>query len=218
LGTLGETITIDANELEEAPSHLSSNEAAALPLTGLTAWRATMTKSGNAKPGRNILVTGIGGGVAIMAVLFAVAAGANVYVSSGSEEKLKRAKELGAKGGVNYKEKDWDKKLLAMLPKERKQLDAIIDGAGSDIVEKGARMLKVCTTTVFALTRTYTFIGWRRHLHIRHDCISKDELHHARCPEEHRSPRIDHGIQEGIRGYGQIRQREEPQACYLTSV
>jgi NADPH:quinone reductase-like Zn-dependent oxidoreductase len=142
LGTLSETVTIDATELEEAPTHLSSAEAAALPLTGLTAWRATMSKAANAKPGRNILVTGIGGGVAIMAVLFAVAAGANVYVTSGSEEKLQKAKALGAKGGVNYKEKDWDKKLLAQLPKERKQLDAIIDGAGSDIVQKGARMLK----------------------------------------------------------------------------
>ncbi|KAK5175529.1 uncharacterized protein LTR77_000668 [Saxophila tyrrhenica] len=142
LGTLGETVTIDAAELEEAPTHLSSVEAAALPLTGLTAWRATMVKSGNAKPGRNILITGIGGGVAIMALLFAVAAGANVYVTSGDAEKIKKAKDLGAKGGVNYKEKDWDKQLREMLPKDRKQLDAIIDGAGSDIVDKGSKMLK----------------------------------------------------------------------------
>ncbi len=144
LGTLGETVTIDASELEEAPAHLSSVEAAALPLTGLTAWRATMVKSNNAKQGRNILITGIGGGVAIMATLFAVAAGANVYVTSGNEEKLKKAKELGAKGGVNYKDKDWDKKLRELLPQDRKYLDAIIDGAGSDIVEKGSKLLKVC--------------------------------------------------------------------------
>jgi len=143
LGTLGETVTIAASELEEAPTHLSSLEAAALPLTGLTAWRATMVKSGNAKPGRNILVTGIGGGVAIMALLFASAAGANVYVTSGSEEKIAKAKALGAKGGVNYKEKGWEKKLVELLPKDRQYLDAIIDGAGSDVVEKGTRLLKV---------------------------------------------------------------------------
>ncbi len=59
LGTLGEFVTIDAGELEETPRHLSSCEAAALPLTGLTAWRAVMTKSGQAKPGRNILITGL---------------------------------------------------------------------------------------------------------------------------------------------------------------
>ena len=143
LGTLGETVTIDAGELEESPRHLSSTEAAALPLTGLTAWRAVMTKSGNAKPGRNILVTGIGGGVALMALLFASAAGANVYVSSGSEEKLEKAKKLGAAGGVNYKEAGWEKKLVAQLPAERKMLDAIIDGAGGDIVNLGAKILRV---------------------------------------------------------------------------
>ena len=143
IGTLAETVTIGAEELEEAPTHLSSVEAAALPLTGLTAWRALMVKSGNAKPGRNILITGIGGGVALMALLFAVAAGANVYVSSGDEKKLEKAKKMGAKGGINYKEAGWETKLMAMLPGDRKLLDAIVDGAGGDVVEKGAKMLKV---------------------------------------------------------------------------
>ena len=147
LGTLGETVTIDAGELEEAPQHLSSVEAAALPLTGLTAWRATMTKSGNAQKGRNILITGIGGGVALNALQFATAAGANVYVSSGNEEKLKKAKDLGATGGVNYKEKDWEKKLLEQLPSDRKWIDAIIDGAGGDIVQKATKLLKVSAET-----------------------------------------------------------------------
>jgi NADPH:quinone reductase-like Zn-dependent oxidoreductase len=143
LGTLTESLVIDAGELEEAPRHLSSVEAAALPLTGLTAWRATVTKSGNCKPGRNILITGIGGGVALMALLFATASGANVFVTSGSEEKLAKAKKLGAAGGVNYKTEGWEKELMKMMPAERKVLDAIIDGAGGDIVEKGAKILRV---------------------------------------------------------------------------
>ncbi|KAF2154374.1 NAD(P)-binding protein [Myriangium duriaei CBS 260.36] len=141
-GTLAESIVVPAAELEFAPEHLSAVQAAALPLTGLTAWRATVTKSGNAKEGRNILITGIGGGVALMALEFAAAAGANVYVTSGSEEKLKKAKELGAKGGVSYKEKGWEKKLLALLPKERPLVDAIIDGAGGDVMDKAQRVLK----------------------------------------------------------------------------
>lgn len=145
LGAAQEMICIDAGEIEEAPKHLTANEAAALPLAGLTAWRATMTKSGNAKPGRNILVTGIGGGVAVMSLLYAVAAGANVYVSSGSQEKIDKAISLGAKGGINYKEKDWDKKLKELLPKDRKKLDAIIDGAGGDVAQKGAKLLRVST-------------------------------------------------------------------------
>jgi NADPH:quinone reductase-like Zn-dependent oxidoreductase len=145
LGTLIESLVIDASELEEAPRHLSSAEAAALPLTGLTAWRATMTKSANCKPGRNILITGIGGGVALMALLFATAAGARVYVTSGSQEKVDKAKKLGAAGGALYKEAGWEKKLLEQLPEERKFLDAVIDGAGGDIVEKTFKILKVST-------------------------------------------------------------------------
>lgn len=143
LGTGVDEMLIDAGELEEAPSHLDSFQAAALPLAGLTAWRATMVKSGNAKPGRNILVTGIGGGVAIMALLFAVKAGANVYVTSGSAEKIARAKEMGAKGGVDYKEKTWEKTLKGMLPKERPWLDAIVDGAGGDVCSKAVKLLKL---------------------------------------------------------------------------
>ncbi|KAF2479726.1 hypothetical protein BDY17DRAFT_318994 [Neohortaea acidophila] len=142
VGTLQELVTIDASELEEAPEHLSSVEAAAMPLTGLTAWRATMTKSANAKKGHNILITGIGGGVALMALVFASAAGANVFVTSGNQEKIDKAKKLGAKDGVIYKEKDWDKQLLSKLPKDRPLFDAIIDGAGGDIVTKAAKLLK----------------------------------------------------------------------------
>jgi hypothetical protein len=51
--------------------------------------------------------------------------------------------KLGAKGGVSYKDKDWDKKLVGLLPSDRKYLDAIVDGAGGDIVNKGSRLLKV---------------------------------------------------------------------------
>jgi NADPH:quinone reductase-like Zn-dependent oxidoreductase len=142
-GTLATEMVFEAQELEAAPTHLSDVEAAALPLTGLTAWRALCTKSGNAKAGANVLVTGIGGGVALMALMFGVAMGVNVWVSSGNEEKLEKARKLGAKGGISYKEKDWEKKLLALLPKDNQLLDAIIDGAGGDIVAKGSKLLKV---------------------------------------------------------------------------
>lgn len=144
-GTLQEYMVVKQTEVEEAPAHLTDVEAAAVPLGGLTAWRAVMVKCGshNIAPGKNVLVTGIGGGVALMALEFARAAGANVYVTSGSEDKINKAKQLGAKGGVNYKEAGWDKKLLGMLTTEKKQFDAIVDGAGADIVEKSSRLLKV---------------------------------------------------------------------------
>ncbi|KAI9850725.1 MAG: hypothetical protein M1838_005216 [Thelocarpon superellum] len=141
-GTLQEYVVVDASEVEEAPEHLSGTETAALPLTGLTAWRALFTKSGNAIAGRNILVTGIGGGVALNALQFATAAGCNVYVTSGSADKLQKAKDLGATGGVSYKDEGWDKELLKLLPTDRPFLDAVIDGAGGNVLEKTVKILK----------------------------------------------------------------------------
>jgi NADPH:quinone reductase-like Zn-dependent oxidoreductase len=94
---------------------------------------------------RNILVTGIGGGVALNVLQFAVALGLNTYVTSGNEEKIEKAKEMGAKGGVNYKNDAWEKDLKKLLPKDRPYIDTIIDGAGGNIVAKAVRLLKVCS-------------------------------------------------------------------------
>ncbi|KAL8875493.1 MAG: hypothetical protein Q9198_006159 [Flavoplaca austrocitrina] len=144
LGMLQEYVAVPATEVESAPDHLSDAEAAALPLAGLTAWRALSTKSGNAKAGRNILVTGIGGGVALMVLLFGVAKGCNVYVTSSSTEKIERAKSLGAKDGVLYTdEARWPKALRQLLPQDRPFLDAVIDGAGGDIVNSTWKLLKL---------------------------------------------------------------------------
>lgn len=129
-------------EVERAPAHLNAAEGAAFPLAGLTGWRAFVTKSGAAEKGKNILITGIGGGVALAVLQFAVAMGVNAYVSSGSDEKIQRAIKLGAKGGVNYKKDGWEKELKASLPKERRYLDAIIDGAGGPIIVKAVRLLR----------------------------------------------------------------------------
>ena len=143
LGTLQEVVCVECGEVEEAPGCLSDVEAGALPLTGLTAWRALVTKSGCVEAGRNLLVTGIGGGVALMVLGLAVGMGVRVWVSSGEEGKIARARELGAKGGVSYRREGWERELRGMLPEERPFLDAIIDGAGGDVVDKGARLLKV---------------------------------------------------------------------------
>lgn len=134
---------MDENEVEEAPPHLSPSEAAAIPLTGLTGWRAFVTKSGNAEKGRNILITGIGGGVALNVLQFAVAFGANAYVTSGNQDKIDKAKGMGAKGGINYKNDGWEKELKKQLPKDRPYIDAIIDGAGGNIISKAIKLLKV---------------------------------------------------------------------------
>jgi NADPH:quinone reductase-like Zn-dependent oxidoreductase len=152
-GTLQEYVIVDESEVEEAPSHLSDAEAAALPLTGLTGWRALISKAGekNSSNGAAVLITGIGGGVALMVLQFAVARGASVYVTSSNQEKIDKAIQLGAKNGVNYKEDGWEKKLLSQLPAGKKTFDAIIDGAGGDIIEKGTKILKVSLKFVLNL-------------------------------------------------------------------
>lgn len=141
-GTAQDYLALPETEVELAPEHLTPAEGAALPLVGLTGWRALVTKSGNAEKGRNILVTGIGGGVALQVLQFAVAFGCNVYVTSGDEVKIEKARKMGAAGGVNYKKDGWEKELQAQLPKSRPYLDAVIDGAGGDVVGKTVKLLK----------------------------------------------------------------------------
>ncbi|KAG5980419.1 hypothetical protein E4U55_004036 [Claviceps digitariae] len=133
---------VQEEDVVPAPAHLTAAEGAALPLAGLTGWRALVTKSRNAEAGRNILVTGIGGGVALQVLQFAVAMGCHVYVTSGNEDKIERAKGMGARAGVLYTREGWEMELKALLPRERPFVDAIIDGAGSNIVGKACKVLK----------------------------------------------------------------------------
>ena len=129
-GTFAEYLKIGVHNVHHKPSHLSFEQAAAIPLGGLTAWRALMTRAAF-KPTDKVLVTGIGGGVALFVLQFAVAAGAEVWVTSGSEEKLQRANGLGAKGGVNYRDPDWLNTLMTQTGGGRGgYFDVIIDSAG----------------------------------------------------------------------------------------
>ena len=100
-GTLAERVSVPLAQLAPKPAHLSWEEAAALPLAGLTAWRALVARADLQEADR-VLITGIGGGVALFALQFAVAHGAEVWVTSSSEEKVSRAVELGARGGFIY--------------------------------------------------------------------------------------------------------------------
>lgn len=146
-GTFAEFIAINAKNCYAKPSHLSFEAAAALPLAALTGWRALMGRAG-LKAGERVLVTGIGGGVALFVLQFAVATGAEVWVTSGSDYKIERAVALGAKGGVNYRQADWLKKLMEVTGGGRAgYFDVIIDSAGgpsfaklTDAAALGARI------------------------------------------------------------------------------
>ncbi|KAF2172648.1 hypothetical protein M409DRAFT_16610 [Zasmidium cellare ATCC 36951] len=133
-GTLTDELIISSDQLEEAPAHLTAVQAASLPLAGLTVWRAVVTKSKAATIGNHILITGVGGGVAQLALFFALSRGAKVYVTSGDQAKLRAAMDLGAADGVSYREKDWDKELLRKLPRDRPHFDTIIDGAADRLL------------------------------------------------------------------------------------
>lgn len=94
-GTFAEFIVISCDQVEPKPAYLSFNEAAAISLVGLTTYRALFTE-GRLKAGQTVVVTGIGGGAATQALLFAKCAGARVVVTSRSSAKLDRARSLGA--------------------------------------------------------------------------------------------------------------------------
>lgn len=124
-GTMAEKIVVGSDRVVDKPAHLSWEEAAAVPLAGLTAFRATFTR-GQMKPGDTVLINGVGGGVATFALQYALAIGAKVFVTSGSEEKIEKAVALGASGGVSYKKEDWWKDMMALSG----PADLIIDSAG----------------------------------------------------------------------------------------
>ncbi|RKP04604.1 hypothetical protein THASP1DRAFT_33612, partial [Thamnocephalis sphaerospora] len=125
-GTFAEYIAVPAKDVFPAPAHLSTDEAAALPLAGLTAYRAVVTK-GEVRSGDRVLITGIGGGVALAAMRFCLALGAECYVTSSSEGKFQRAVAFGAKAGVNYRAPDYLDQLKRTISGP---IDVIVDGAG----------------------------------------------------------------------------------------
>lgn len=128
-GTLAEYVKINSKYVHPKPTHLDFEQASALPLAGLTAYRAAILKA-NIQPEDKVLITGIGGGVATFALLFSLAAGAETYVTSGSGEKIDRAVSLGAKEGVNYKNDNW-----ADVIKE-KGITVVIDSSSGDTISK----------------------------------------------------------------------------------
>lgn len=121
-GTYAERIAIPAADVRPRPQELTWHESAALPLAGLTAWRALVTR-GCVQPGMRVLVTGAGGGAATFLVQIARAHGAEVTVTSSSDHKIARAIELGAAHGVRYTDPGW--------PAQVGEVDLVVDSAGA---------------------------------------------------------------------------------------
>ncbi|MBS1682968.1 MAG: zinc-binding dehydrogenase [Bacteroidetes bacterium] len=143
-GTFAEYVSVSVDRLHNKPFHLDLLQASALPLGGLTAFRA-LFKKGELREGQNVLISGFGGGVAQFAFLFAKAANANVYVTSGSDDKLEKAMRMGAKGGYNYKKQTSYEELW----KTKGGFDLVIDSAGGDQINNFIKALKPSGKIVF---------------------------------------------------------------------
>jgi len=164
-GTLAEYVTVPAENVHPRPRRLSEQQAAAIPLGGLTAYRAVFTR-GQCTKDDVVLLPGIGGGVQTLALLFAKSAGARVIVTSSSDAKLERAKTLGADVAINYKtSENWAKDV-------RTASDGgptlIVDSAGGetfakalDIARPGARVVMYGGTTGDAKIRPFS-VFWKQ--------------------------------------------------------
>ena len=140
-GTFAEKIAIPTSLLQKKPPHLTPTQAASLPLAGLTAFRALFGRA-QLQPGEKVLISGVGGGVALFAMQFAIAHGAEVYVTSGSQEKIQKAMAMGAQGGVCYQQEKWYKQLP-------KNFDVVVDSAGGPQFGSLVRLLGMGGRLVF---------------------------------------------------------------------
>jgi len=139
-GVLREYGTFDENGLIEVPGHLSFEEAATLPCAAVTAWNALVV-SGKLKAGDTVLTLGTGG-VSIFALQFAKMHGARVIVTSSSDQKLAKAKDLGADEIINYKKiLDWDKEVLRLT--NRIGVDHVVEVGGAGTLSKSLNSVRI---------------------------------------------------------------------------
>ena len=139
-GTLAEWMLLDEDGAVLVPEHLSDEEAATLPCAGLTAWSA-LAEYGNVAPGDTVLVQGTGG-VSIFALQFAQLLGAKVIVTSSSDDKLKRARKLGAWHEINYIDDSYWGKTARELT-DGVGVDHVLDVGGGRTLEQSLRAIRI---------------------------------------------------------------------------
>jgi NADPH:quinone reductase-like Zn-dependent oxidoreductase len=150
-GTFAEQAVVPACNCYPRPLHMSDEEAGSFSLVYVTAWRMLMTRSA-VRPGESVLIHGIGGGVATAALQWAKRIGAEVYVTSSSDEKLTRARDLGADHTINYRTSD----VLEWIKRHKgdRGVDVAVDAVGAatwpldfTCVRKGGRVVLCGVTT-----------------------------------------------------------------------
>ncbi|MER3493726.1 MAG: NAD(P)-dependent alcohol dehydrogenase [Mastigocladus sp. ERB_26_2] len=139
-GMLAEYVVLHQDGLVILPAHLSYEEGATLPCAAVTAWHAVVTK-GNVSAGETVLLLGTGG-VSIFALQFAKIHGARVIITSSSDEKLARARELGADETVNYKiTPDWEKRVYELS--DRTGVDHVVEVGGAGTLPKSLQAVRI---------------------------------------------------------------------------
>jgi len=170
-GTLAEYGVFYENGLLPVPDHLSIEQASTLPCAAQTAWHALFGAGTPLRPGQTVLTLGTGG-VSTFALLFGKAAGARVLITSSSDEKLERARALGADETVNYERTpDWHEKARAWT--DGRGVDCVVETGGAGTLERSFHALapegKVGLIGVLAETEDnpspYPLMQRRGHLH-----------------------------------------------------
>ncbi len=165
-GGYAEFIRVPARNLLSIPDDFSFEEAAAAPLAFLTAWRALITQA-RVIPGDDVLILGVGGGVASAALQVAKLVGARVFATSSSDAKLKRAQELGADILINSKEKEFEREVWRITNK--RGVDVVFDSIGAATwlksiraLRKGGRLVTVGATSGPNPTEEIRLIFWKQ--------------------------------------------------------
>jgi NADPH:quinone reductase-like Zn-dependent oxidoreductase len=168
-GGLAELVAVPADNVLPLPDHVAYQDGAAFVLTNMTAWRMVVTQ-GQVRPGQDVLILGVGGGVSSTAVQIAKLAGARVIVTSSSDDKLERARRLGADVGINYAKDDWTKAVLDLTG--RRGVDLVVENVGAATwkqslraVRKGGRVV-TCGATSGPIGETDIRVVFWKQIHI----------------------------------------------------
>lgn len=169
-GGLAELVAVRGDNVLPLPAHVSYTDAASFVLTNMTAWRMVVTQA-QVKPGQDVLIIGVGGGVSSTAVQIAKLCGARVLVTSSSDAKLDKAKALGADVGINYsKDADWTKAVAEHTGK--RGVDVVIENVGAATWKQSIRSLKsggrlvTCGATTGPIGETLIPLVFWKQLHI----------------------------------------------------
>lgn len=165
-GTFAEKVAVPAYVLHPKPEHLSFAQAAAMSLDHLTAWRMLFSRA-KLRAGETLLVHGIGGGAALAALQLGRLAGAMVFVTSSSKDKLAKATELGAKAGIDYTHQDVADAVLDLT--DGRGVDVICDSVGAATWEtnfraarRGGRIVHCGVTSGSEATADIRVLYWKQ--------------------------------------------------------